>query len=123
MTLSELANNRRRQSCTGDRLLLQCSWGCGLVVVSVSRRPSFPVDLSRSICWRSLRARLLHPNRPARREYTRHWTPVYLDFVVTDLQWALTQAGNAGARLDGEVRTHTWAALLSWLIRSDMGCV
>jgi predicted enzyme related to lactoylglutathione lyase len=48
------------------------------------------------------------PDSPGRREYTRHWTPVHLDFVVPDLPSALAQARNAGAALEGEVRTHNW---------------
>lgn len=32
------------------------------------------------------------------REYNRHWTPVHLDFVVPDLDAALTRALAAGAR-------------------------
>jgi predicted enzyme related to lactoylglutathione lyase len=51
------------------------------------------------------------PDSPGRREYIRHWTPVHLDFVVPDLASAVTQACNAGARLEGEVRTHSWGRI------------
>ena len=34
------------------------------------------------------------------RSYTRHWTPVHLDFVVPDLDAALPQALAAGAQLE-----------------------
>ena len=44
----------------------------------------------------------------ARRDYTRHWTPVHLDFVVPDISTALTRARGAGATLEGEVRTYKW---------------
>ena len=44
----------------------------------------------------------------ARRDYTRHWTPVHLDFVVPDISTALTRARGAGATLEGEVRTYNW---------------
>ena len=44
------------------------------------------------------------PESSAHREYTRHWTPVHLDFVVPDVEAALTRARNCGARLDGQVR-------------------
>jgi predicted enzyme related to lactoylglutathione lyase len=47
----------------------------------------------------------------ARRDYTRHWTPVHLDFVVPDLPAALERAQRAGARLEGEVRTHDWGRI------------
>ena len=48
---------------------------------------------------------------PRLRDYTRHWTPVHLDFVVPEIQSAVVQARNAGARLEGEVRTHNWGRI------------
>jgi len=44
----------------------------------------------------------------ARRDYTRHWTPVHLDFVVPDISAALARARSAGASLEGEVSTYKW---------------
>jgi predicted enzyme related to lactoylglutathione lyase len=43
-----------------------------------------------------------------RRDYSRHWTPVHLDFVVADIHTVLMSALAAGARLEVEVRTHDW---------------
>jgi len=43
-----------------------------------------------------------------RRAYSRHWTPVHLDFVVPEIQSAVTRACSAGARLEGEIATHAW---------------
>jgi len=41
------------------------------------------------------------PGEPRRRRnYSRHWTPVHLDFVVDDVQAALERALRAGAVLD-----------------------
>jgi len=45
------------------------------------------------------------------RDYRRHWTPVHLDFVVADLQAALARARDAGAILEGEVRTAAWGRI------------
>jgi predicted enzyme related to lactoylglutathione lyase len=42
------------------------------------------------------------------RRYERHWTPIHLDFVVSDLKSAVGQAIEAGATLEGEIETHTW---------------
>jgi predicted enzyme related to lactoylglutathione lyase len=42
------------------------------------------------------------------RHYERHWTPIHLDFVVSDLESAVRQAIEAGATLEGEIETHTW---------------
>jgi len=46
-----------------------------------------------------------------RRDFTRHWTPVHLDFVVPEIEAAVARAQNAGARLEGEVRTHKWGRI------------
>jgi catechol 2,3-dioxygenase-like lactoylglutathione lyase family enzyme len=54
---------------------------------------------------------LAAPHAPGRRAYARHWTPVHLDFVVPDLHAALAKACGAGARLEGEVRTHAWGRI------------
>jgi predicted enzyme related to lactoylglutathione lyase len=47
----------------------------------------------------------------APRDYRRHWTPVHLDFVVDDVDAAAARAVRAGARLEGEVRTHRWGRI------------
>lgn len=46
------------------------------------------------------------PGRSLRRDYGRHWTPVHLDFVVPDIDAAVTRAVEAGAILEGEIRSH-----------------
>ena len=48
---------------------------------------------------------------PQQRRYSRHWTPVHLDFVVTDIENAVTRALRAGARLEGPVRTEKWGRI------------
>jgi predicted enzyme related to lactoylglutathione lyase len=47
----------------------------------------------------------------ARRDYTRHWTPVHLDFVVPDISSAVARARTAGASLEGDVRTYKWGRI------------
>jgi predicted enzyme related to lactoylglutathione lyase len=42
-------------------------------------------------------------DRPEPREYTRHWTPVHLDFIVSDLATAVSRARSAGAVIEKEV--------------------
>lgn len=39
------------------------------------------------------------------RHYSRHWTPVHIDFVVTDLEKAITKAERAGAIRESEGET------------------
>jgi predicted enzyme related to lactoylglutathione lyase len=45
------------------------------------------------------------------RRYRRHWTPVHLDFVVPDIVVAVNRAIDAGATLEGEVRTQSWGRI------------
>ncbi|MFC5489236.1 VOC family protein [Dokdonella soli] len=45
------------------------------------------------------------------RDYRRHWTPVHLDFVVSDLDAALARALAAGATLESEPRTANWGRI------------
>jgi lactoylglutathione lyase len=47
------------------------------------------------------------------REYRRHWTPVHLDFTVSDLDIALRRAEAAGARREGEVLERSWGRLVT----------
>lgn len=42
------------------------------------------------------------------RRYARHWTPVHLDLVVSDVEAAVGCAKDAGATLEGEIETHRW---------------
>ena len=48
---------------------------------------------------------------PRRRSYSRHWTPVHLDFVVEEIDSAVRQAVDAGAQLESPVSTHRWGRL------------
>ena len=45
------------------------------------------------------------------RHYTRHWTPVHLDFVVEDIEDAVARAVRAGAVLEQPVATQKWGRL------------
>jgi predicted enzyme related to lactoylglutathione lyase len=51
------------------------------------------------------------PAASDRRRYARHWTPVHLDFVVDDIDAALTRATAAGATVESPVATHKWGKL------------
>ena len=42
------------------------------------------------------------------RSYSRHWTPVHLDFVVDDLDSAVTRAMLAGAQLEVGPEAFEW---------------
>jgi len=62
---------------------------------------------------------LLHKpagSRPARaatqpRDYSRHWTPVHLDFVVEDADAAVARAVAAGAVLEDPIQSHPWGRI------------
>lgn len=45
------------------------------------------------------------PDGSAERDYGRHWTPVHLDLVVSDLERAVEDARAAGATLESERET------------------
>jgi predicted enzyme related to lactoylglutathione lyase len=45
------------------------------------------------------------------RRYTRHWTPVHLDFVVPDIDAALRAALAAGATLEVPMAAHVWGKI------------
>lgn len=48
----------------------------------------------------------------APRDYSRHWTPVHFDFVVEDLDVALTRALAAGAKQESEPSEHAYGRLV-----------
>jgi predicted enzyme related to lactoylglutathione lyase len=45
------------------------------------------------------------------RDYSRHWTPFHLDFVVNDLEAAIGRAVAAGAALEGAPSQHVYGRL------------
>lgn len=45
------------------------------------------------------------------RNYARHWTPVHLDFVVGDLDAAVSRARAEGARVEGELGSYPWGRI------------
>ena len=51
------------------------------------------------------------PGANQSRDYSRHWTPVHLDFVVPDIDAAVTRAVAAGAIREGETNTHVWGRI------------
>ena len=51
------------------------------------------------------------PATAQKRDYRRHWTPVHLDFVVSDLEPALARATAAGATLEKAPETHAWGRI------------
>ena len=53
----------------------------------------------------------ISPVDGAKRDYSRHWTPVHLDFVVNDIRAAIARAIGAGAKLERDVSTHAYGLL------------
>ena len=45
------------------------------------------------------------------RAFDRHWTPVHLDFAVTDLEAAVARALAAGARQESPLEPHPWGRM------------
>ncbi|HST44795.1 MAG TPA: VOC family protein, partial [Luteimonas sp.] len=46
-----------------------------------------------------------------RRAYSRHWTPIHLDFVVDDLDAALARSMSAGGLQEHPIREHAWGRI------------
>ncbi|MCC8537047.1 VOC family protein [Xanthomonas axonopodis pv. poinsettiicola] len=51
------------------------------------------------------------PGADQARSYTRHWTPVHLDFVVDDLEQAVSQSLAAGATQEQAIRDNAWGRI------------
>jgi predicted enzyme related to lactoylglutathione lyase len=51
------------------------------------------------------------PRTDDRRRYCRHWTPVHLDVVVSELEAAVSLAIQAGATIEGGIETHAWGRI------------
>jgi predicted enzyme related to lactoylglutathione lyase len=47
----------------------------------------------------------------AKRDFTRHWTPVHLDVAVDDLEAAVVRAETAGAVLERPVVERRWGRM------------
>jgi predicted enzyme related to lactoylglutathione lyase len=47
----------------------------------------------------------------ATRDFSRHWTPLHLDFVVADIEVAVAKAVRAGATLERAAQTSEWGKL------------
>lgn len=43
--------------------------------------------------------------------YTRHWSPLHLDFVIDDIEAAVQRAVAAGATIEGTITIHAWGKL------------
>ena len=54
------------------------------------------------------------PGIPGRRDYQRHWTPIHLDFVVTDIVAASRRAEAAGAQREGSIRSADWGRIVTY---------
>jgi predicted enzyme related to lactoylglutathione lyase len=52
-----------------------------------------------------------NPGSSSRRDYRRHWTPVHLDFVVTDLEAAVQRAQAHGASLEQGIQEKEWGRI------------
>jgi lactoylglutathione lyase len=52
------------------------------------------------------------PGGATRRDYSRHWTPVHLDWVVDDIDATLARALAAGAKAESEVETKAWGRIV-----------
>lgn len=47
----------------------------------------------------------------SKRTYQRHWTPAHVDFIVDDIEAAITRAVSAGAKQETQVRREKWGKI------------
>jgi predicted enzyme related to lactoylglutathione lyase len=45
------------------------------------------------------------------RRYSRHWTPVHLDFAVADIEAAVSRVMGAGGTQESDIETHSWGRI------------
>ena len=110
MTLSVLVN------VDVDDLGRAAEFYCSALELTTGRRfGDFAIELvgasSAIYLLKHAAGTLAVPSCPQRRDFTRHWTPVHLDFVVPKIDAAVARAQKAGARLESEVRTHKWGRI------------
>lgn len=55
----------------------------------------------------------LGPGHPQRRDFGRHWTPVHLDFVVTDIEADTQLLVRLGAILERPIQHRRWGRMAS----------
>ena len=53
----------------------------------------------------------ISPAASGKRDYRRHWTPVHLDFLVSDIKAAVKRALGAGATLERDTKKHAYGHL------------
>ena len=53
----------------------------------------------------------LGDSHPQRRDFRRHWTPVHLDFVVTDIDAATARLVVLGATLQRPIQERRWGRM------------
>ncbi|HYH95521.1 VOC family protein [Hyalangium sp.] len=51
------------------------------------------------------------PSASSLRDYRRHWTPIHLDFVVTDVEAAVERAQSHGATLEKAIQELEWGRM------------
>jgi predicted enzyme related to lactoylglutathione lyase len=110
MTLSVLAN------IDVDDLERAAEFYCAALELEVGRRfGDQAVELvgasSKIYLLKHAAGTLATPGSSQRRDFARHWTPVHLDFVVPQIEPAVTRSQSAGARLEGDIRTHKWGRI------------
>ena len=51
------------------------------------------------------------PGRALQRSFERHWTPIHLDFMVQDIERAVSRAQQAGAVLERPIRDEVYGRI------------
>ena len=105
MTLSVLAN------IDVDDLAHAAEFYCAALELEVGRRfGDQAIELvgasSKIYLLKHAAGTLATPSSSQRRDFTRHWTPVHLDFHVADFDAAVERVRAAGGAIENEFRHH-----------------
>ena len=53
----------------------------------------------------------LGETHPQRRDFSRHWTPLHLDFAVDDIEAAVARLTACGAKLERPIQDRKWGRM------------
>jgi predicted enzyme related to lactoylglutathione lyase len=89
--------------CEGIGLALKCRLGPGWVELEGANLPVFLLGNRAPVAELG--------QRRQKRDFRRHWTPVHLDFIVSDLDAAVARLAALGATLDHPVQNRDYGRI------------
>ncbi len=111
---------------SGGGIIPRCRQTCAPRLPSSAGAAADPGAAAEDCGKDTLSAKLRQARRPAPglddpRRYARHWTPVHLDFVVDDIDAAVTRLVEHGAVLEMPVNQRAWGRIAGLADDGDVG--